>query len=386
MFAPIRAMATPTHLNPISLSFPSPQYGFVLSLYECATLTCANLRATDDAASSWSAVSIPNQLNKSLKLDLWRTNGSSFDNLTVHFADRRDGWIYGTIPVPDAADPTYPNMVDRLWSTHNGGKTWRRILLDPLRITLGVAAMATHGPWTYLFGGTNTSARSYILATHSNEDRWMIESKDQMASPAGGTQLEGSFSFAGSSGWFVAGNDRGFTASARLSKDGSWRQWQGPSVDDSSFTPIAVVSSNILLIEGQSAGFLIPPASTVPQGWNNGASWLFISHDGGATFKPYRQLSRSYQGGYANEPVPGLPATPIPGVILLQRATRSGDELMRSATWGRNWQIVLRRSITQVVFTSRSVGFAIVQRPSNPMTTTVLRTNDSGMLWSDVRI
>lgn len=384
ILAPVRALATSSQLSPISLSFPSPQYGFVLSLYDCAAHTCADLRSTKDAASSWSKVSLPSQLNKSLKLTLWRANGASYDNLTVHFAERRDGWIYGTIPVPDAADPAYPNMVNRLWSTHDGGKTWRRILLGPLRITLGVAAMATHGPWTYLFGGTNTSARSYILGTHSKVDQWTVKSKGQMGSPAGGTQLEGAFSFAGSSGWFVAGNDRGFTASARLSKDGSWRPWGGPTVDNAAFTPIAVVSSHVLLIEGQSAGFVIPPASTVPRGWNNEATWLFISHNGGATFKPYRQLSSSYHGGYSTVPVPGLPATPIPGSILLQRTVGNGYELLLSSNWGRTWQVVLEHSVSQVVFNNRSVGFAIVERQSNPITTTILRTDDSGKLWSGV--
>jgi hypothetical protein len=377
-------IAKTSPLNPISLSFSSPRDGYMLSLYDCARHTCANLRSTNDAGSTWSEVPIPSQLNKSLQLASWDSYGASYDTLTIHFGDARDGWIYGTIPVPDRLDPAYPNMVSRLWSTHNGGRTWRRIRLGPLRITLGVAAMATHGPWTYLFGGTNTSARSYILGTHSNVDQWTVKSKGQMGSPAGGTQLEGAFSFSGSKGWFVAGNDRGFTASARLCEDGSWQPWSGPTVDSAAFAPIAVVSSNVLLIEGQSAGFVIPPASTVPRGWNNEASWLFISHNAGTTFKPYRQLSSSYRGGYSTAPVPGLPATPIPGVILLQRTVRNAYELLRSSNWGRTWQVALKRSVSQVVFTSRSVGFAIVQRRSSPITTTVLRTNDSGIHWSDV--
>ena len=378
------AAATPNRINPISLSFSSPQSGYLLSLYDCATHTCANLRRTSDAGSTWSDVQIPSQLNKHMKLDSWHAYGASYSTLTVHFADARDGWIYGTVPVPNPADPSYPNDVSRLWSTHDSGKTWRQIRLDPLNLTGGVVAMATHGPRTYIFGGTNTSARSFILATTSSADSWRNESKGQMGMPAGGSQLEGSFSFVGSSGWFVAGNDRGFTASARLSKDGSWIKWGGPSVDDASFTPIAAVSKEELVVEGQSAGFVIPPASTVPRGWNDGASWLFISHDAGATFEPLRQLSRSYHGSYST--VPGLPATPAPGTVLLERTVGTGYELVRSTNWGRNWQTVLKRSVSQVVFTSRSVGFAVALRPSHPTTTTLLRTIDSGIHWRDVKI
>jgi hypothetical protein len=378
------AVVTPTRLNPISLSFSSPQNGYLLSLYDCATQTCANLRRTNDAGSTWTEVPIPSQLNKHMKLNSWHAYGASYSTLTVHFADARDGWIYGTVPVPNPADPSYPNLVSRLWSTHNSGRKWRQIRLGPLNLTGGEVAMATHGPWTYMFGGTNTSARSFILATKSSADIWRNESKGQMAMPAGGSQLEGAFSFVGSSGWFVAGNDRGFTASARLSKDGSWSKWTGPSVDDASFTPIAAVSKEELVIEGQSAGFVIPPSSTVPRGWNNGASWLFISHDAGATFEPFQQLSRSYHGSYST--VPGLPATPSPGTLLLERTVGSGYELVRSTNWGRNWQTVLKRSVSQVVFASPSVGFAIALRLSHSTNTRLLRTNDSGIHWSEVKI
>src|ERR1700690_337476 len=123
--------------------------------------------------------------------------------------------------------------------------------------------------------------------------------------PAGGSSLEGAFTFAGSSGWFVAGNDRGFTT-ARLASDGVWRAWKSTSIEkyDASFSPITAVSSKVLLFEGQNAGFVYQPASSVPRGWNKGASWLFISRDAGVTFKPWQQLSRSYHGSYST--VPGL--------------------------------------------------------------------------------
>jgi hypothetical protein len=246
--------------------------------------------------------------------------------------------------------------------------------------------MATHGVWTYLFGASFQNGRAYLLATRSNADEWMNKSSAPMGLPAGGTPLEGAFTFTGSSGWFVAGNDRGFTDSARLLSNGSWSAWSGPSFEKfgASFTPISAVTNRVLLAECESAGFYYPPASSVPPGWNNGASWLFLSYDAGATFKPFRQLSSSYQGGYST--VPGLPAVPIPGTILLQKNSNSGYHLVRSTNWGRSWRVVLAHSISQVIFTSRETGFAIVQKRLSRTTYSLFRTIDAGSNWIKVSV
>jgi len=56
---------------------------------------------------------------------------------------------------------------------------------------------------------------------------------------------------------------------------------------------------------------------------------------------------------------------------------------MRSANWGRTWQVVLRRPVTQVVFTSRTTGFAIVQLGSKY---SLFRTTDTGSHWVKVNV
>jgi hypothetical protein len=208
-----------------------------------------------------------------------------------------------------------------------------------------------------------------------------------MEMPAGGTQLEASFSFAGGNGWFVAGNDRGFTDSARLLSSGSWSAWNGPSFEkfDSSFTPIDALSNRVLLAEGESAGFGFPPASSEPSGWNNGARWLFISYDAGTTFKPLRKLSSTNQGSYYST-APGLLAAPKPGTILLQHASNSSYNLVRSTNWGRTWSVVLDHSVSQVLFTSRTTGFAIVQEGSSPNAFSLFRTTDAGSHWNRVSV
>jgi hypothetical protein len=383
--SPTMAQASPHHLDPISMSFPSPHVGYVLSLYDCSAKTCVALSETHNAALSWSPVPTPSELDNDLRLTAWSSYATDYTTLTVHFADARDGWIYGTVPAPVTPNTASPNLVSRLWSTHNGGKTWRKIRLGPLRLTGGVVQMATHGLSTYLFG-INVYGPVYILATPSDSDQWTSKSNTPMEMPAGGTELEGAFSFAGPSGWFVGGNDRGFTSSARLSEDGSWIAWNGPSLDksDASFSPITAVTNKVLLVVGQSAGFVTPPVSTVPRDWNDGASWLFISYDAGATFRPFRQLSRSNQESYST--VPGLPAAPVPGTILLQQSTRSGYQLVRSTDWGRSWQIVLKRTPSQIVFTNRTEGFTIVLRHSYQLGSSLFRTFDAGGHWSEVSV
>jgi hypothetical protein len=378
---PAFAGSSSRQLHPMSLSFPSPHLGYVLSLYDCAARTCAALRLTTNEASSWEVVPTPAQLNKSLRLASWGSYATTYETLTVHFADGRDGWIYGTVPAPVSPKTSNPNWVSRLWSTHDDGKTWHQIRLGPLRISAGVVQMATHGAWTYLFGGSGQTGLTYILATNSHSDNWTKKSDVRMGMPAGGTQLQGAFSFKGATGLFVDGNDRGF-AGARLSSNGTWIAWKRIEDFDASFSPIAAVTNKVLLFEGQTAGFVYLPASSVPRGWNNGASWLFISHDGGLTFKPLRQLSSSYHGSYST--VPGLPATPVPGTVLLDRTVNTGYVLVRSTNWGRTWEVVLNRTVSQVVFPNRSFGFAIVQGRLNFIDSSLFRSSDAGDQWREM--
>ncbi len=381
------AGASSPQLDSISLSFPTPQVGYVLSLYDCAAKTCAALRSTHDAGSSWDVAPLPRQLQQDLQIDSWDNYPTAYAALTVHFADASNGWIYGLVPVATTPTSASSNVVSRVWSTHNGGRTWNQVHLGPLTNTGGqVVQMATNAGRTYLFGASFQHGRAYLLTTRSNSDTWKGTANSFTGSgiPAGGTQLEASFTFSGSSGWFVAGNDRGYTASARLLSNGSWGTWKGPSFEKfgPSFTPISAVNDRVLLAEGESAGFVYPPASSVPPGWNDSATWLFISNDAGVTFKPFRQLSNSYHATYSTGP--GLPATPSPGTILLQRSSGSDYHLVRTTNWGRTWQVVLAHSTSQVIFTSRTTGYAIVQDGSTPETGSLYRTIDAGSRWDQV--
>ena len=380
LLSPSDVGATSPRLDPLSFTFLSGTRGYVLSLFDCATHTCAAMRSTSDGARTWSAVPVPSELNADLRFASWGSYGAGYPTLSVHFADARNGWIYGGIPAPYAANPSLQVVVNHLWSTHDAGRTWRQLSLNSLGVSGGVTQMASHGPLTYLFGSSASSGNARILTTSSSLDRWTGRSRTPLTTPAGGTQLEASFSFAGSSGWFVAGNDRGFSSGAQLSSDGTWREWRAPSTDliGASYTPICAVTDRILLAVDAASGFVTPPASSVPPGWNGGASWLFISYDSGATFKPLRELSSSYRVVYPH--VSGLPAAPVPGTILLEQVSSTGTRLVRSTDWGRSWRVVVNETVTHVAFTSRSNGFAISQS-ANRVRTTLLHTNTAGSRW-----
>jgi hypothetical protein len=374
------ADAPPPAVDSISLSFPSPQLGYVLSLHDCASHPCATLRVTRDSGTEWSGVPLPHQLDHALQIASWRTYPTVYPPLTVHFADARNGWIYGVVPSRD--EPA--NLIARIWSTHDGGQVWDPVRLGPMARGGEVIQMATHGKWTYLFGASFETGRAYLLSAHSNEDHWTNKSTARVDVPAGGTQLEGSFTFAGSNGWFVAGNDRGLTGSARLLSNGSWGAWNGPSIGrgTSSFSPIDAATSRVLLFNGQSTGFGFPPASSVPPGWNNGAAWLFVSYNAGATFKPLRRLSNTYQGGYSTQP--GSSATPAPGTIVL--TANSDSHLVRSTDWGRTWRVVLDETVSRFVFTNRLDGFALVRKSSSALASSLFRTVDGGIHWEEVTL
>ena len=383
VLTPGSAGATAPATDPVAMSFPSSHIGYVLSLHDCGSYTCAALRSIRNDGAVWNTVGVPHELDAGLKLASWGTYGTGL-TLNIHFADARDGWIYGTVPGP--ARPRV-NWQSRLWSTHDGGGTWQQVRLGPLSIGSGVIQMATHGAWTYLFGGSDQTGLARILATASTTDHWMGRSTTPMEMPAGGTNLEGFFTFAGSKGWFVSGNDRGFDSSLRLSSSGSWRASRTPSpaLLGASFAPIVAVTDRVLFAQCQSAEIVTPPTSSVPVGWNNGASWLFISYDAGATFKPLRQLTRSYQVGY--DAVSGLPATLVPGTIFLEQYTNSAHRLVRSSNWGRTWKVVLNHAMLQLQFFSRSSGFAIANEntsQTSQLNTELFRTTDAGKQWTVV--
>ncbi len=372
-------------VHPVSISFLTARHGFVLSVNDCATRTCVSLAKTDDAGATWTSLSLPSQLSREIRTISWYAYPNYFvsESLMVHFADPRDGWIYGVIPAPATATQPSPNFADRLWSTHNGGESWTALSLSGLGIDSGVAQMATHGALTYLFGSSYVTSHSRILSTPNARDRWTSASPP-MGIPAGGSQLQGAFTFAGKRGWFVSGNDRGIQSLEQLTPSGTWTTWRVRSLAlGEGFTPVIAESSRDLVVVTSDAGWYFPPPANAPLGWSKGATWLFLSRDGGKTFNAVHELAKSSATGFPSEN--GLPAAPTPGTIFVERESGTSTttfQLLMSKDAGRTWRVVINQRVLQVAFATASVGYAIVVPNSDPRRASLCKTTDGGMRWS----
>lgn len=109
-------------LGPVSASFVSPAAGYVLGLKPCFQTRCLGsalaLRKTVDGGHHYLVVPAP----PTRYVFQGRASASAVGHIV--FADGLDGWAYGP----------------GLWSTHNGGATWRRLDTHGMRVTSLAAA------------------------------------------------------------------------------------------------------------------------------------------------------------------------------------------------------------------------------------------------------
>jgi hypothetical protein len=101
-------------LHPESVTFISPDVGWVLGLSLCGSVSCIRLATTTDAGTVWK----------------WVTGAtlpaiSPTSPWEIRFADSADGWISGS----------------HLYSTHNGGRTWAQVSFPGVSASASVGAL-----------------------------------------------------------------------------------------------------------------------------------------------------------------------------------------------------------------------------------------------------
>ena len=363
-------------VSPTSVSFDSTTNGWVLGTESCGTRNCLTLVETSNRGRTWATKSLPAPLLADADRNLAGTAAAIYGAaaLNVRFANENDGWIYGTLPgkVP-AGGVDLVGYGPILWSTHDGGRTWRRVRLDWTPRDPSIFDLEAGHGMVY----AETMNRSFLVTLSSSpvgEDHWRIVPTEKLYLPAGGALPGGSIVLSGSHGWLVAGNDRGVSASLQLTASGTWVTWTPPceSVGNSYAVP-AASSPLDLVVVCQMGGFGYSLSSSAPPGATLGSNWLYFSTDGG----------RSFHSGPELEPrniyFDGVLASPGPGVVVMRRGPGGVDNLMASFDGGRTWRVVYRGEPTFLSFTSPTQGVALIEHRVG--VDSMIMTFDGGRTW-----
>jgi hypothetical protein len=98
-----------------AVSFVTENQGFVLGLAPCPSGACTAVRHTVDRGQTWGPVAAP-----PVTIGLPYNGGVA----GLHFADRLDGWAYGST----------------LWATHDGAASWHEVYLGGQIMTVASGA------------------------------------------------------------------------------------------------------------------------------------------------------------------------------------------------------------------------------------------------------
>jgi hypothetical protein len=202
--------------------------------------------------------------------------------------------------------------------------------------------------------------------------------------------MEGSLIFNGANGWLMLGNDRGATATARLTSSGRWVKWNSPcaNVGNSFWLPVAS-SATTLVDVCTIGGFGGIVARGTPPYLKPQTNWVYVSHDAGLTFKPTSQVVADGTSLYLDQ-FTNLPASPAPGWILVAKSVNHGlktiDHLYLTKNGGQTWDSVYATPPTPffpviqfVAFASSRLGYAIVQRTAT--TSELIISTNGGQTW-----
>jgi hypothetical protein len=367
--------------DPVSVTFVSSDTGWALGTAPCAkNRTCLALRETTDAGRNWFARPLSTAILLAADRQLnGRDAAQYYDQLNVRFANSQDGWIYGSIPGPTpSAGVDFIEPVQYLWSTHDGGRVWRRQSFDWLGKYGSFFDLEAANGTVYVMGD-NKTFHVTVESSPVGEDSWHMTNAEQLGLPAGGAQPSGTIVLNGTSGWLVVGNDRETSGAARLSASGQWVPWTPPctTVGNSFATP-AASSSETLVAVCTMGGFAQGLSSQAPPGAKLGSSWLYLSHDSGNTFEAGAEILWLVDGNN------GVVASSAPGDIFLGRFAGNGV-LMASFDGGGLWREVYQREPFYLGFTSASQGVGLVGSPlGNNRINTMIMTFDGGHHWAPV--
>jgi hypothetical protein len=330
-----------------SVTFISPQDGWVLGTVPCGASACLAIARTQDAGASWTRVTAPPTTFSG------HTGSSGVRG--IRFADSRDGWAFG----PD------------LWATHDGGATWTRIT------TAGCATGAPcwSSPDVEGLEASASAVDAVVLAPAQSAVRvatsrvgtngWYVW---PTTIPLGGGPVpHPQLVLQGSSGWVIE-VDRTVIGGARLGSAG-WGPWSPPCTQVNGPASLAASSpQDLVAVCDQGVWGPATPAGVR----------VWVSHSGGASFTMLATPLPVSPGGGA-----GPVASPSSTVA----AVGVGSTILATFNGGSTWGSVYSGggSIAYLGFTTATQGVAVETRPSTAAGS-LLMTRDGGHHWVPVPI
>jgi len=325
-------------LSPASVTFVSPDDGWVLGTGTCSSAPCAAIARTADGGRTWAKVSAPHA-------SIVPGGGQGAPGISgLRFADARNGWAFG----PD------------LWATHDGGATWARLTIPGLPADAAIFALASaHGTVhaVVLDGQDYRVASSPVGA---DDFRLGPVRVAVGAGPVPAVQQV----LSGAAGWMIE-NDRTVVGGARL-VNGAWVAWQPPCAD--------VVGPAFL---AASSSTELAAACDVGLWGTSTGDHLYLSHDGGSTFVE--------SGAAVPLQMAAQVASASPSVIVVGGSDATGAVLVATFDGGRTWIIVARLgavTIADLGFTTAAQGVVITAPAGGPAS--LLMTRDGGRTWAAV--
>lgn len=385
--SPNAGSTTRAAASPVSVSLLASGEGWILSSYPCKKGACVKVERTSNAGSSWAAIPLPAQLQRLVNETV--SNYSPFVQLNIYFANAKDGWIYGSVQPGTSSTGTYVTPEAELWSTHDGGETWSSLRTGSFGMKFNVLSVGASRGQVYAIGWLSDQTFG-LWRSSTTTDSWTRVITPTLYLAAGGTTMEGALILKGAKGWLMVGNDRGVTGGARLSSTGRWVKWTAPcdSVGGTFAVPVATSATTLVDIctIGGYGGY-VPPAA--PHYLKMGSNWIFTSHDGGLTFVPTSRVVVGNSSEWLSQ-LPGLPASPAPGVVLVAKTVSTGqtlsDHLYLTSNGGKTWNSVyvtppssMADTIQVLTFASSSFGSAVVQ--TTPTTSILIMSTDGGRTW-----
>src|SRR5581483_5765374 len=238
----------PAGFAAVSITFVSPEDGFVLGSAPCAAAQpCTVILRTSDTGKTWHRIGAP-------PAQVSQPGGGDADISEIRFATADDGWVFGP----------------KVWATHDGGEHWTAIPHDgdvkDLEASAGTAHMVVLAPPP----DPDHQYEYRILSTPVSRDAWVASSTtiEKGAAPRADAQLV----LQHRSGWLLI-NERVVYGGARLTPTG-WVNWKPPCSEAMGpATLVAPTSTNLFAVCWEGV-WGQPPAP---------GTGLYISDDAGAT-------------------------------------------------------------------------------------------------------